>query len=99
MKQIFFFLMLAFGAVTVGYAQIHGSAKPSASLLADTAVVLKGVTVEAARVTFRPDGRHIIPSVAQRASASNGYALLHLLSLPQPGGCCTPHHCRPSQPW
>lgn len=83
MKQIFFLLMLAFGAVTVGYAQIHGSAKPSSSLAADTAVVLKGVTVEAARVTFRPDGRHIIPSVAQRASASNGYALLHLLSLPQ----------------
>ena len=83
MKQIFFLLMLAFGAVTVGYAQIHGSAKPSSSLLADTAVVLKDVTVEAARVTFRPDGRHIIPSVAQRASASNGYALLHLLSLPQ----------------
>ena len=55
MKQIFFLLMLAFGAVTVGYAQIHGSAKPSSSLLADTAVVLKGVTVEAARVTFRPD--------------------------------------------
>lgn len=81
MKQIFFLLMLAFGAVTVGYAQIHGSAKPSSSLLADTAVVLKDVTVEAARVTFRPDGRHIIPSVAQRASASNGYALLHLLSL------------------
>ena len=68
MKQIFFLLMLAFGAVTVGYAQIHGSAKPSSSLLADTAVVLKGVTVEAARVTFRPDGRHIIPSVAQRFS-------------------------------
>ena len=82
MKQIFFLLMLAFGAVTVGYAQIHGSVKPSSST-ADTAVVLKGVTVEAARVTFRPDGRHIIPSVAQRASASNGYALLHLLSLPQ----------------
>ena len=60
MKQIFFLLMLAFGAVTVGYAQIHGSVKPSSST-ADTAVVLKGVTVEAARVTFRPDGRHIIP--------------------------------------
>lgn len=82
-EEIFFLLMLAFGAVTVGYAQIHGSAKPSSSLPADTAVVLKGVTVEAARVTFRPDGRHIIPPVAQRASASNGYALLHLLSLPQ----------------
>ena len=82
MKQIFFLLMLAFGVVTVDYAQSHGSAKPSSST-ADTAVVLKGVTVEAARVTFRPDGRHIIPSVAQRMSASNGYALLRLLSLPQ----------------
>lgn len=83
MKQIFFLLMLMFGAVTVVYAQDHGSAKPSSSSPADTAVVLKGVTVEAARVTFRPDGRHIILSVAQRERASNGYALLRLLSLPQ----------------
>lgn len=46
-------------------------------------VVMKEVTVEAARVTKKVDGLLIIPSAAQREAATDGYSLLGKLSLPR----------------
>lgn len=46
-------------------------------------VVMKEVTVEAARVTKKVDGLLIIPSDAQREAATDGYSLLGKLSLPR----------------
>ena len=46
-------------------------------------VVMKEVTVEAARVTKKVDGLLIIPSAAQREASTDGYSLLAKLSLPR----------------
>ena len=46
-------------------------------------VVMKEVTVEAARVTKKVDGLLIIPSDAQREASTDGYSLLAKLSLPR----------------
>lgn len=46
-------------------------------------VEMEEITIEQARIIAKPDGKLIIPSTAQRESATNGYSLLSKLALPR----------------
>lgn len=81
MKRILIFLSIVSVSLSA-LAQSSDSISTTPAVRGDSAVKLKGVTVRAARVTYRPDDRHIIPSSAQRRGAADGYDFLRLLSLP-----------------
>ena len=53
------------------------------SLRNDSTIRLQEVEVKTARIMNRIDGMMYIPSDQQKSSASNGYDLLSLLSLPK----------------
>ena len=74
-----FFLLLAL-TIVAQHPNLKDSTKTTAAK--DTTVSLQEVTVRAARVVFRPDGRRYLPSLAVRNSSNNGYTLLDRLALP-----------------
>ena len=74
-----FFLLLAL-TIVAQHPNLKDSTKTTAAK--DTTVSLQEVTVRAARVVFRPDGRRYLPSLAVRNSSNNGYTLLERLALP-----------------
>ena len=77
MRKGLWMLSLCFLALPIGAQNEKENGEKAKS------VVMKEVTVEAARVTKKVDGLLIIPSDAQREAATDGYSLLGKLSLPR----------------
>ncbi len=77
MRKGLWMLSLCFLALPIGAQNEKENGEKAKS------VVMKEVTVEAARVTKKVDGLLIIPSAAQREASTDGYSLLAKLSLPR----------------
>ena len=77
MRKVLWMLSLCFLALPIGAQNEKENGEKAKS------VVMKEVTVEAARVTKKVDGLLIIPSAAQREASTDGYSLLAKLSLPR----------------
>ena len=77
MRKGLWILSLCFLALPIGAQNEKENGEKAKS------VVMKEVTVEAARVTKKVDGLLIIPSAAQREASTDGYSLLAKLSLPR----------------
>ena len=77
MRKGLWMLSLCFLALPIGAQNEKENGEKAKS------VVMKEVTVEAARVTKKVDGLLIIPSDAQREASTDGYSLLAKLSLPR----------------
>ena len=77
MRKGLWMLSLCFLALPIGAQNEKENSEKAKS------VVMKEVTVEAARVTKKVDGLLIIPSAAQREASTDGYSLLAKLSLPR----------------
>ena len=77
MRKGLWILSLCFLALPIGAQNEKENGEKAKS------VVMKEVTVEAARVTKKVDGLLIIPSDAQREASTDGYSLLAKLSLPR----------------